>query len=40
MQAPPMRGFDEEILKEPNVYRTYEALTHYGQAIMVRFRVS
>ena len=33
MQAPPMRGFDEEILKEPNVYRTYEAITHYGQAI-------
>ena len=33
MQAPPMRGFDEEILKEPNVYRTYEAITHYGQAL-------
>ena len=33
MQAAPMRGFDEEILKEPNVYRTYEAITHYGQAI-------
>ena len=33
MQKPPMRGFDEEILKEPNVYRTYEAITHYGQAI-------
>ena len=32
MQAAPMRGFDEEILKEPNVYRTYEAITHYGQA--------
>ncbi|CAM9104391.1 unnamed protein product [Heterosigma akashiwo] len=29
----PMRGFDEEILKEPNVYRTYEAITHYGKAI-------
>ena len=29
----PMRGFDEEILKEPAVYRTYEAITHYGQAI-------
>ena len=29
----PMRGFDEEILKEPHVYRTYEAITHYGQAI-------
>ena len=31
MQAPPMRGFDDEILKEPNVYRTYEAIMHYGQ---------
>ena len=29
----PMRGFDDEILKEPNVYRTYEAITHYGVAI-------
>ncbi len=29
----PMRGFDEQILKEPNVYRTYEAITHYGEAI-------
>ncbi|KAL7530333.1 hypothetical protein ACHAWF_003343 [Thalassiosira exigua] len=29
----PMRTFDEEILKEPNVYRTYEAVTHYGEAI-------
>ena len=26
----PFRGWDPEILKEPNVYRTYEALTHYG----------
>ena len=33
MQMPPMRGFDSEILKEPNVYRTYEAITHYGEAI-------
>ena len=33
MQGAPMRGFDEEILKEPNVYRTYEAITHYGLAI-------
>ena len=33
MQKPPMRGFDEDILKEPNVYRTYEAITHYGMAI-------
>ena len=29
----PMRAFDDEILKEPNVYRTYEAITHYGEAI-------
>ena len=33
MQLPPMRSFDSEILKEPNVYRTYEAITHYGEAI-------
>ena len=29
----PMRTFHEEILKEPNVYRTYEALMHNGEAI-------
>jgi len=29
----PIRSFDDEILKEPNVYRTYEAITHYGEAI-------
>ena len=29
----PMRNFDDQILKEPNVYRTYEAITHYGEAI-------
>ena len=29
----PFRGWDPEILKEPNVYRTYEAITHYGNAI-------
>jgi cyanate lyase len=33
MMLPPMRGFNSEILKEPNVYRTYEAITHYGEAI-------
>mgnify|MGYP002829783034 CR=1 FL=1 len=33
MQGVPMRSFNEEILKEPNVYRTYEAITHYGNAI-------
>ena len=29
----PMRSFDEDILKEPNVYRTYDAITHYVEAI-------
>eukprot|EP00536_Pseudo-nitzschia_multiseries_P012966 jgi/Psemu1/309563/fgenesh1_kg.526_\ len=29
----PMRTFCEEILKEPNVYRTYEALMHNGESI-------
>ena len=29
----PFRGWDPEILKEPSVYRTYEAITHYGNAI-------
>jgi cyanate lyase len=33
MDSFPMRSFDDEILKEPNVYRTYEAVTHYGKAI-------
>lgn len=33
MQKAPMRGFNQEILKEPNVYRTYEAITHYGESI-------
>merc|ERR1712187_526775 len=33
MQRAPMRGFNQEILKEPNVYRTYEAVTHYGESI-------
>ena len=33
MQSCPMRTFDDDILKEPNVYRTYEAITHYGEAI-------
>ncbi|KAJ8598822.1 hypothetical protein CTAYLR_008665 [Chrysophaeum taylorii] len=33
MMEPPFRGFDSEIIKEPNVYRTYEAITHYGKAI-------
>ncbi|KAH8069838.1 cyanate hydratase [Aureococcus anophagefferens] len=33
LEVAPMRGFDDEILKEPNVYRTYEAITHYGNAI-------
>lgn len=29
----PLRTFDDEILKEPHVYRTYEAITHYGEAM-------
>ena len=33
MEVTPFRGWDPEILKEPNVYRTYEAITHYGEAI-------
>ena len=33
MEGAPFRGFNDEILKEPNVYRTYEAITHYGLAI-------
>jgi len=33
MQENPFRSFDEKILQEPNVYRTYEAVTHYGEAI-------
>mmetsp|Transcript_44405 Transcript_44405/g.122857 ORF Transcript_44405/g.122857 Transcript_44405/m.122857 type:complete len:178 (+) Transcript_44405:80-613(+) len=33
MQKPPMRSFDPAILQEPNVYRTYEAVMHYGEAI-------
>jgi cyanate lyase len=33
MQKAPMRGFNDDILKEPNVYRMYEAITHYGLAI-------
>lgn len=33
MKVCPVRSWDESILKEPNVYRTYEAVTHYGMAI-------
>jgi len=29
----PLRGFNDDILKDPHVYRTYEAVTHYGEAI-------
>lgn len=29
----PMRSYDAELLKEPHIYRTYEAVTHYGTAI-------
>jgi cyanate lyase len=33
MQAVPFRQFDPQILQEPNVYRTYEAVCHNGEAI-------
>jgi cyanate lyase len=29
----PMRTFDDNLKKEPNVYRTYEAIMHNGEAI-------
>jgi cyanate lyase len=29
----PMRTFDDNLIKEPNVYRTYEAIMHNGEAI-------
>ncbi|KAG7366507.1 cyanate lyase [Nitzschia inconspicua] len=29
----PMRSFNEDLKKEPNVYRTYEAIMHNGEAI-------
>lgn len=29
----PMRSFDDDIAKEPHVYRTKEAVLHYGEAI-------
>ena len=29
----PMRSFDDQIMKEPNVYRTYEAITHVSPSI-------
>mmetsp|Transcript_88911 Transcript_88911/g.254615 ORF Transcript_88911/g.254615 Transcript_88911/m.254615 type:complete len:182 (+) Transcript_88911:73-618(+) len=33
MQHCPMRGFDPAILQDPGVYRFYEAITHYGEAV-------
>jgi len=33
MQNCPMRGFDPAILQDPGVYRFYEAITHYGEAV-------
>ncbi|CAK9053823.1 unnamed protein product [Durusdinium trenchii] len=33
MKQPPTRSFDPAILQEPNVYRLYEAIMHYGEAI-------
>ncbi|CAB9506075.1 Cyanate hydratase [Seminavis robusta] len=29
----PMRTFDDDLQKEPNVYRTYEAIMHNGEGI-------
>ena len=29
----PLRSFDSDIIKEPHVYRMYEAISHYGLAI-------
>ena len=29
----PMRSYDDDIIKEPHVYRTQEAVLHYGTAI-------
>jgi cyanate lyase len=29
----PNRTYDDDIFKEPNVYRTFEAVAHYGEAI-------
>eukprot|EP00667_Euglena_gracilis_P014284 EG_transcript_14786 len=33
MQQAPMRSWDDDIVKEPNVYRTVEACQHYGQGL-------
>ena len=33
MVLPPMRSWDAQIMKEPNVYRTVEACQHFGQSI-------
>ncbi|CAE8696245.1 unnamed protein product [Polarella glacialis] len=33
MQSVPMRGFDPAILQDPGVYRFYEAVTQYGEAM-------
>ena len=33
MEVTPFRTWDPEILKEPHVYRTYEAVTHYGNTL-------
>jgi len=33
MQRCPMHSYDPAILQEPNVYRTHEAIMHYGEAI-------
>jgi cyanate lyase len=33
MQRCPMRSYDPSIVQEPHVYRTQEAVLHYGEAI-------
>merc|ERR1712083_1132776 len=33
MSLPPMRAWDDQLMKEPNVYRTVEACQHFGQSI-------
>ena len=35
MQGAPMRGFDDSILKEPNVYRTYEAISQGSHSVLL-----
>ncbi len=34
MKKPPLRSFDPNILQDPTVYRVYEVVGHYGDAIV------